>query len=503
MKRFLILGFFCLLISVIVVSCANPFASPGEKLFTQAKEIEMKTEYFGAFDHYLSAITKLRAEGKIGQVNECRDALTRVEKITSTYSLSEEAARGMIKQALPDIPESTIDQVIKEGRLPSLKIGGTVYYFVDFLNTLAHIYPKLRGEQSASALGKSTNFFQIMSRYIYAKDDLLPGQTLTNPISYRAKGEISIPRKSLPDKGLYKVWLPLPLVTAAQQDIKLISIYPREYLKYPLKQDGDLGVAYFEIPLEEIKDDLSIGLEILFTHYEERFKVDPDKIGQYDRQSPLYKQYTASGKNIALTPAIRAKARQLAGREKNPYKIAKIFYDHIVWDLDYSFTPHLALEALKIPESVFVQEQRYGDCGAQSMYFAALCRSVGIPARASGGLQLFPVNDAGCGDHFWAQIYLPNYGWVPVDTSAGQIAKYMPQLTSEEQHDFANYYFGKMDPFRYLIQHDVDLPLTPPPDRTLAFGMVLQSPTALCSEMDRNPGLTIMDGWQMTVTPIR
>ncbi|MBU1026456.1 MAG: transglutaminase-like domain-containing protein, partial [Candidatus Margulisbacteria bacterium] len=159
-------------------------------------------------------------------------------------------------------------------------------------------------------------------------------------------------------------------------------------------------------------------------------------------------------------------------------------------------------EALNITESVYVHEHGYGDCGAQSMYFAALCRAVGIPARAPGGRQLFPVNEAGNGDHFWAQIYLPNYGWIPVDTSAGQIAKYISALTEQEQHDFANYFFGNMDPFRFLVQKNVDIPLIPKPDGALAFAMVLQEPTALCEEMDENPGLFFTDNWNFIVKQV-
>ena len=483
--------------SLIVSGCG----SPGEKLLAQARGLEERTEYFLAFDAYLKAVGQLRKEGNTAKIDECRYALTRTEKITLTYNLSKEAAVKMIKQAFPGTTDLRIGELIKEGRLPHLRIGGRVYYFTGFLNTLAHLYPDFRSKQTATALGKSANFFKIMSRYIYEKEDLKPGQTLTHPIRYLAKAQARIPWKLLPQKGLLKVWVPLPLVTAAQQNIEILDLYPRKYVKYPIKQDGDIGLVYFEIPLQEIKADLLIGLDLKFTHFEERVKVDPAKIGRYDLNSDLYNKYTAPGGNIALTPMIRATAKKLAGNERNPYRIAKIFFDHIVWDLDYSYTPHPALEVLNIPESVYVHEHGYGDCGAQSMYFAALCRSVGIPARAPGGMQLFPISQTGCGDHFWAQFYLPNYGWVPVDTSAGQLAKYIPALTKKQQRDFADYYFAGMDPFRYLIQQDVDIPFIPAPDGPLAFGMVLQEPTAVCAEMDRNPGLLFMDNWKMTVKP--
>ena len=42
------------------------------------------------------------------------------------------------------------------------------------------------------------------------------------------------------------------------------------------------------------------------------------------------------------------------------------------------------------------------------MYFAALCRSIGIPARAVGGYQMI---QGFAGTHFWAEYYLEGYGW--------------------------------------------------------------------------------------------
>ncbi len=499
-KYSLILIFIAL--SLFVTSCSNQPISAGEKLFGQAQTLEKMADYIQALNIYQQALPLLRQAGKDKLVKQSLYSTTKLVKITMTYNLTEEAVRQMIKESFPETTNQRIDEIIVAGHLPHMAFSGKTYYFSDFLNTLYHIYPEFRSNPQPGALGKSLSFFKVMSKYIYEKDTAKPGQTLVNPINYLAEGNLTVPRDKLPQKGLLKVWLPLPLITAAQPNVEILSIYPRKYIKYPLKLDGDIGLVYLEIPVEELKDDLKIGLKLKFTHYEERFKVDPNNIGEYDKNSPLYKRYTASEKNIAITSDIRKTAKRLAGKETNPYKIAKIFFDYIIWDLDYSFTPHAALEALNIAESVFVHEHGYGDCGAQSMYFAALCRAMGIPARAPGGRQLFPVNKAGNGSHFWAQIYLPNYGWFPVDTSAGQIAKYFSNITEQQKHDFANYYFGNMDPFRYLNQKNVDIPLIPKPDGALIFAMVLQDPTALCAEMDENLGLFFSDNWNFTVKQV-
>jgi hypothetical protein len=72
-------------------------------------------------------------------------------------------------------------------------------------------------------------------------------------------------------------------------------------------------------------------------------------------------------------------------------------------------------------------EYRQGDCGGHSFLFIALLRSLGIPARSVGGLhtgyQGYFTNgsfwDHTLYVHIWSEFYLPNYGWIQSDTSAG------------------------------------------------------------------------------------
>ena len=65
------------------------------------------------------------------------------------------------------------------------------------------------------------------------------------------------------------------------------------------------------------------------------------------------------------------------------------------------------------------------------------------------------------GTHFWAEYYLEGYGWVPVDVTAAETADWSYNATADQRHQFKAYYFGGLDPYRYIIQKDVDIPLTP------------------------------------------
>ena len=116
----------------------------------------------------------------------------------------------------------------------------------------------------------------------------------------------------------------------------------------------------------------------------------------------------------------------------------------------------------------------YGDRGAQNMYFSALCRSVGIPARCTGGFQIFQGAPAG---HFWAELYLPNCGWIPLGPTAATIADYIPGLSADEMGAFHDFFYGSRDDWRLVAQKDTDLPLIPRADGRVLLPLAVQMPT--------------------------
>lgn len=289
-------------------------------------------------------------------------------------------------------------------------------------------------------------------------------------------------------------------MTDYQTDVALVSVTPESYVKNPPSINSDLGDIYLEVPLDGLSGNVQIEVKFRFRRFVQRFTmIDPSNVGAYDKESALYKEFTSSGKNTFISPEIEARAQEVVGGEQNPYLAARKIYDYVVDDLTYSHLPHGSLGFMNTPESVFVHEHRYGDCGAQSVYFSALCRAVGIPARATGGYQLFPGME---GQHVWAEFYLPNYGWVPVDTSVAQIYKYLPELTNEEKKAFKDFFFGSMDPYRWTIQKDVDLSFSPPAPEPTALSIVLQTPAALCDEMDVAPEEVIWNYYRIQFTKI-
>ncbi|MDD1728228.1 MAG: transglutaminase domain-containing protein [Methanospirillum sp.] len=129
------------------------------------------------------------------------------------------------------------------------------------------------------------------------------------------------------------------------------------------------------------------------------------------------------------------------------------------------------------------------------MLFSALCSSIGIPARSAGGYQLVPRL---AGTHFWAEFYLPGYGWIPADVTIAESADWAYNKTDEERDLFKDYYFGSLDPYRYTIQNDVDVPFTPDTGDDNILKIAHQKPATVCTESKENVELLGLGYWNIT-----
>ncbi len=108
---------------------------------------------------------------------------------------------------------------------------------------------------------------------------------------------------------------------------------------------------------------------------------------------------------------IQSKVEEIIGDETNPYWIARKIYDFVVDKVDY-ILPYSSIATRKI------LKQGKGSCGNHATIFIALCEAAGLPARSIIGFGIWK-DDARLGylDHEIPEVYLPNYGWVPADTS--------------------------------------------------------------------------------------
>ncbi|HOX43589.1 MAG TPA: transglutaminase domain-containing protein [Myxococcota bacterium] len=146
-----------------------------------------------------------------------------------------------------------------------------------------------------------------------------------------------------------------------------------------------------------------------------RHVVWPEKV-QGLRQIPadIRRRYLGDAPKLDLGhPYLVAAAREAVGQEKNPYWIARGIYRLIHARMRYELVGGWDAAAK-------VLERGTGSCSEYAFVFIALCRAAGLPARWVGSL-VVRQDDASYDDvyHRWVEVYLPPYGWVPVDPSRG------------------------------------------------------------------------------------
>lgn len=478
MKRFYLI---LLVLSVILIAgCISEQhsgtpASTADALSARADQEYAAANYRTAAEFYRLARENFTAEGNTAKALLARDGTSRSDRMIMEFPYNQTVMRQVLVKAYPDIPAETREAWLKGSDTITITSDGETLYFED---TAANIlFHNMTLMKKTLAAGKSTPFYDQLAPFVFAPVNASQ-VPYGGPVTWLGSEKISVPANELPAKGTLKIWLPMPIESGSQTSVTIVSIEPAQYLKSTTGTNGDIGIAYLEVPLEEVNGSfMNVTAVYRFTQHEQRFIIDPVKVLPYNTSSPAYRKFTSSSPNIAVTPEIRAKAKEIVGNETNPYLQAQKIYWYIVDTLPYSHVPHTKLSTQGTPESEYVFTTGLGDCGTQSTYFAALCRALGIPARTTGGYQLVPGS---AGTHFWAEYYLEGYGWIPVDVTVAEAADWSYNANDEERHQFKAYYFGSLDPYRYIIQNDADQPLTPDPGNAVLIRSVFQTPAAVC-----------------------
>jgi hypothetical protein len=257
------------------------------------------------------------------------------------------------------------------------------------------------------------------------------------------------------------VWVTLPPAWHGQE-VDVTSIDPAPVQVTVDEQSGNKVIEWVWRPQPwEMLPEMEPGhffFHFDFTLEEKpvRFSFDPALVESYDRDSDLFRQYTAADTWLQTDGPVRDMAQQIVGQETNPGQQALVLYHWIMENL--TFVP--GGEGQRDAASVLAG--RRGDCGQFSNLYTAMCRSVGIPARnvslawMDGGL------------HDISEIFLPGYGWFPVDTSLGQML--LPGgagMSPDEVADFmaprnvplgdADFVFGNLPDARMAISQGVNV----------------------------------------------
>ena len=108
-------------------------------------------------------------------------------------------------------------------------------------------------------------------------------------------------------------------------------------------------------------------------------------------------------------PAVRAKAREIAGEATDPVEQVRRLVDWLVQSIE-------KVNVVGIPSALETLKARRGDCNEHTTLFVALARALGIPARIDVGM----VHKGGrFYYHAWPEVWLGG-AWVTADPTWGQ-----------------------------------------------------------------------------------
>ncbi len=152
--------------------------------------------------------------------------------------------------------------------------------------------------------------------------------------------------------------------------------------------------------------------------WEVRHFIFPENLGSLDQiPAEIKDRYLEDNEKFQMThPVIRDALEKAVGDEQNPYWIVRKIYDYLIDHMYYEMTG-----GWNTAPTVLARGN--GSCSEYTFVFISLCRAAGIPARYVGSV-VVRGEDASMDDvfHRWAEVYLPGYGWIPVDASRGDSA---------------------------------------------------------------------------------
>jgi transglutaminase-like putative cysteine protease len=403
----------------------------------------------GQFNAAEAQISKVLAQPSLSSAD--REALTfereRMRRILLDFSLSAEEAQARLRRQIPDLSSTEFAAWDAAGLLEHMVIDGRTLYFnraPSNLFRLSEAALKRRSKPTPPWTDGPNEIANAHHREV--RDQALKlGKPGVAPRRVRVTYSLTVNADAVPNGETLRAWLPFPRALPGQQEnVRLVESTPAKHRVAP--ESALQRTVYFEKPAEPGKQTLfSITYEL--TVFGQYHAVDAAKVKPVKRTPALSPYLAERAPHIVFTPAVRKLSDEIVGTEKNPYSVAQKLFaavDRIPWAgaREYSTITNI---------SDYTLHAGHGDCGQQTLLLMTLLRLNGIPTRWQSGW-VFADTDYD-NMHDWAQLYLPPYGWMPMDVTFGRLASGDPQIDA--------FYLGGLDAYRIAFNDDFSQPFVP------------------------------------------
>ena len=340
---------------------------------------------------------------------EADSAAAIASRLKSDFSLTMPEATEMIKKLHPEVSDADIREFVDRHYVETRVIDGVEYMHRKSPRNLALLNPAMNGGGKPRGAAASKARIAYVDSVIACSDgrnDLGRAHAVT----YRFT--IDVPYNEALKGDTLRAWMPLPLETQRQKNVRIVSSFP-ETRVVSSPETSVHNTVYFEQPVTE-GSPTHFECTVSFDNLGEYFSPEYIKanIKPYDKKSELYRRYTAfEAPHIIKADSL---ARAIVGDATDPFECSELVYDYIIARYPWAGArEYSTIEC--IPQ--YVIDEGHGDCGQVSLLYISLMRSLGIPARWESGWMLHPGEK---NLHDWAEVYFEGVGWVPVDVSFGR-----------------------------------------------------------------------------------
>ncbi|HEY3203682.1 MAG TPA: transglutaminase domain-containing protein [Thermoanaerobaculia bacterium] len=248
--------------------------------------------------------------------------------------------------------------------------------------------------------------------------------------------------------GLHRleVWVPVPASTANQEirDVRVESPYPGS-----LRREKENGNSYFYFSTDDPRPG---PLEIRVRFQAERREVLRAALrADAALSADELKKSLQAEPSVVILPRVRELARQVTFGQTTPEAKIRAIYDYLVNTMIYDKT----VPGWGKGDIDRACDVKRGNCTDFHSLFMAMARAEGIPVRFIMGFPLKKDPEGTIpGYHCWAEFYVKEKGWIPVDAS---------EASKSSDWTRRDYLFGNLDPDRVQFTTGRDLRLDPPP----------------------------------------
>jgi transglutaminase-like putative cysteine protease len=376
----------------------------------------------------------------------------RMRRIRLDFSLTADEAQARLRRQIPDLSSAEFAAWDAAGLLEHMVIDGQTLYFnrapSNLFRLSAAAVERRHGTTPAFTDGPNET---ANAHHREVRDQALAsGRPGVAPRHVRVTYSLIVNPDAVPGGETVRAWLPFPRALPGQQeDVHLVQSTPAAHRVAP--ESALQRTVYFEQRATAGKP-TTFSMTYELTVFGQFHAMDAAKVVPVKRTAELAPYLAERPPHMVFTAPIRQFSREIVGSETNPYRIAQKLFaavDRIPWGgaREYSTISNISDYAL---------HAGHADCGQQTLLLMTLLRLNGIPARWQSG---WIFSDARLGNpgydnmHDWGALYLPPYGWVPMDVTFGRLKSGDPQIDG--------FYLGGLDAYRIAFNDDFSQPFVP------------------------------------------